>query len=244
MSRLPTSHRWIKSHFEPPKNMYNQSSTEDVGQRFENRKRTPIACRSCRKRKTICQVDLTGYQTPCYRCARLGLTCEYLAVADDPEASSSSYAGPSESSPTESEYSTAYLLNDLRASYHYGSPTQPDSATAHVTSDLVHGTSEMVDPAMSVPFYHHGWVQPALSLGNFPVFPQPDHYIPRPIPESVVYEAASMQTFMALSPASSMSQRTRDIPNQRSILQQMYQLSSQCCYCHSQACKCNIFGEY
>ncbi|KAJ7579816.1 hypothetical protein C8J56DRAFT_897089 [Mycena floridula] len=203
--------------------MYDQSSTKDVGQRFKKRTRTRIACCACRKRKIKCQVqDRNSYQNPCHRCARLDLICEYLPVADDPEASSSSSAGLSEFSPTEPECPTAYLVNDSRASDLYGSQTYPDPATVHFTSVLVHGTSKMIAPALSVPPYYHGCVQ-ALALENHPVFPQPDHYVRRPVPESVIYEAASMQTFMALSRSASIAQR-REIPNQRNILQQMFQL--------------------
>ncbi|KAJ7579853.1 hypothetical protein C8J56DRAFT_897128 [Mycena floridula] len=211
-----------KNPFEPPQNlisMYDQSSAENTGQRLKKKRtRTRIACCVCRKRKIRCHVDRNSYQNPCYRCARLDLTCEYLTVADDPEASSSSSAGPSESSPTEPELPTAYQLSDSRASDLYGSQTHPDPTTAQYTS-------EMVDPTMRTLLYHHGSIQPALGLGSYPLFPQPDHYVHRPVPESVIYEAASMQRFMALSRASSMSQPTQDIPNQRNILQQMYQPS-------------------
>ncbi|KAJ7619719.1 hypothetical protein FB45DRAFT_1096180 [Roridomyces roridus] len=53
------------------------------------RKRTPIACIHCRKRKIKCKAT-NGYDKPCERCTRRKFDCEYISVAEESERSPAS----------------------------------------------------------------------------------------------------------------------------------------------------------
>ncbi|KAJ7579818.1 hypothetical protein C8J56DRAFT_897091 [Mycena floridula] len=207
--------------------MHKNSSAKDVVPKSDKRSRTPIACSACRRRKIKCQIDRDSYQKQCHRCARLKLTCEYLAVAEDTEASPSS-DGSSEPSnspntSTDPESSISYIPSDNRTSYIYRPQTRPELASAYCTSDPAPGTSQMIEPATREPLYDHGYAVSVQGLGNHPrqILPQYYQHVPRPVPESVVYEAETMQTFQALS---RLSPRRED-RDQRIILQQMYQPS-------------------
>ncbi|KAF8192759.1 hypothetical protein K438DRAFT_856887 [Mycena galopus ATCC 62051] len=46
------------------------------------RRRTNVACTSCRKRKIKCITFDDPQQEPCERCARRGLACRYTTVGD------------------------------------------------------------------------------------------------------------------------------------------------------------------
>ncbi|KAJ7579806.1 hypothetical protein C8J56DRAFT_897080 [Mycena floridula] len=207
--------------------MYNHSNTADVVQRRKKRSRNPIACSACRKRKIKCQVDHQSYSNPCYRCVQLNLPCEYIPISEDPEAASLS-GGSSQPSPIpDQKLSTSIIPSDNRTSYFHRSPHQPEHATTYFTSDPVPGTSQMIDPGTSALLYRQNYVQPAQRSGSpaIQTFPHTADYIHRPVPESVVHEAANMQTFMALSRSSSTFPRQED-PDLQIILQQMYQPSS------------------
>ncbi|KAJ7122448.1 hypothetical protein C8R44DRAFT_736140 [Mycena epipterygia] len=49
---------------------------------FRKRRRVHIACRHCRRRKIKCVITEESPDKPCERCAKRGLRCEYISVAN------------------------------------------------------------------------------------------------------------------------------------------------------------------
>ncbi|KAG7097061.1 hypothetical protein E1B28_004449 [Marasmius oreades] len=70
------------------------------------RRRAPMACRNCRKRKIKCVTNEDPPHNPCERCTRKGLHCEYVAVGDETPPSSPN--GPPPNSPPHSTTGQAY----------------------------------------------------------------------------------------------------------------------------------------
>ncbi|KAJ7579819.1 hypothetical protein C8J56DRAFT_1030297 [Mycena floridula] len=223
--------------------MYINSSPEDVVKRLGVRKppRTPTACSACRKRKIKCQVDRENFRKPCSRCAQLNLTCEYIAVAEDPSTSSS---GPSEPSKRRDQ-SISSLPTNSTISYIYRPHSRADPALSQSISYPAYGASELSNSDNGGLSHSQQRVD---GLGYSAIFPDQNHhpsFQSFPIPQPAVYDTRAMETFMASSHASSTMQHAAYNYDTEGFLQQMYHPSSpsQCSYCYNAPCICSNFGE-
>ncbi|KAJ7586970.1 hypothetical protein C8J56DRAFT_1083086 [Mycena floridula] len=196
--------------------MYSSPRPHDVRQPLIKRGRTPLACSACRKRKIKCHADLENYTDPCKRCARLKLTCEYIAVADDPNITSPS------SLDALAEPSPIYLQKDNTTSHIYHHQSRIDLAITHASPAYRKG--ETFDTSNSSTSCGQGGVQSSQTVAYPPVqiFPQQNPYVHQPVPESMSYEAMNMQTSMALNRGSTSTQDQNN-PNLWKVMQPMYQ---------------------
>ncbi|KAF8198764.1 hypothetical protein K438DRAFT_693563 [Mycena galopus ATCC 62051] len=96
----------------------------------QKRRRTIIACSCCRRRKIRCITSEQPPINPCTHCKRKSLNCEYVAVADPEDYSSSSPRSPP--------------AGDILADPN--SPLQPTSWTPPVTSVSFCGTPPHFSP--------------------------------------------------------------------------------------------------
>ncbi|KAJ7575560.1 hypothetical protein C8J56DRAFT_1063157 [Mycena floridula] len=207
--------------------MFINSSPEDVLQRLKKPPRIPIACRGCRKRKVKCEVDKKNSKKPCKRCAQRHLTCEYIAVAEDPDAASSSSSSSSQTPPKirkelPSCNTTSYIYRPQSHSPSrnlFDDPGYGSEETNFYTAGLFYANSSGSSSNSSLD-------RSSGTLDRPSTFPNHDYiHLPLPVPQHLAYETASMQAFMALSRSSSTLQR-RDDFNPKNILHQIYQQPS------------------
>ncbi|KAF8145743.1 hypothetical protein K438DRAFT_1781658 [Mycena galopus ATCC 62051] len=63
---------------------------------FLTRRRVIIACTNCRKRKIRCVTPEDPPQHPCNRCAKKGLKCQYITIANQRDEASTNRSAPLE----------------------------------------------------------------------------------------------------------------------------------------------------
>ncbi|KAF9263496.1 hypothetical protein L218DRAFT_999379 [Marasmius fiardii PR-910] len=88
------------------------------------RRRAPMACRNCRKRKIKCVTNEDPPHNPCERCTRKGLHCEYVAVGDETPPSSPN--GPPPNSPPHPTASQGYNSYGLQSHQQSQSSAYPN----------------------------------------------------------------------------------------------------------------------
>ncbi|KAJ7485961.1 hypothetical protein FB451DRAFT_1231521 [Mycena latifolia] len=102
------------------------------------RKRTSIACSSCRKRKIKCMPSSNDPHDPCARCLRRGFRCEYVTVSEQQQD-----ASESSTSRTGAPYTLSPLSHEL----------DPPTRTAFGASSPI-GGFEPSSPCAYAPYLH------------------------------------------------------------------------------------------
>ncbi|KAJ7599491.1 hypothetical protein C8J56DRAFT_1040375 [Mycena floridula] len=197
--------------------MFINSSPADVIQRLNKPPRSPVACRACRKRKVKCEIDEKNPQNPCKRCSHRQLTCEYITVAEDPDAAISSSPRPSDSSvPIKQETPSSNMTSYIRRP-----PSQRQTGAGNLYQNDPAYRSQEMKFYTSEPFQNNAsnFPQPSRPTGH-PSLQQ--NHLPRPVPQYVVDEALTMQNFMNMGWSSPTTER-RDNLDPNNMFQPMYQ---------------------
>ncbi|KAF8173342.1 hypothetical protein K438DRAFT_1980890 [Mycena galopus ATCC 62051] len=153
---------------------------------FLTRRRVIIACTHCRKRKIRCLTPEDPPQNPCNRCAKKGLHCEYITIADQRDESSITKSAPVESRSSDSGSPPIGSLR--RTSFNASRPVDPSW-----DGNSQGGPSTMPPPGHSIPgslhrfqpyrtqsaVYNSDQYNRAYQMPNLPLTMQPDPYLSR-----------------------------------------------------------------
>lgn len=142
-----------------------------------SRKRTEMACSTCRQRKIKCE---SNKPHPCKNCQEKGKACEYMSVADDPKAATPSRSSPpAQSFATSSSNSPAYSPPPGTSVHHsrtYSNGSTPQRLS-QTSSSRSYGQSSWPSSTQYPP-YDRGHIQsPSLhdaAYGSQPSYPYLD----------------------------------------------------------------------
>ncbi|KAJ7184971.1 hypothetical protein C8R46DRAFT_1300679 [Mycena filopes] len=161
-------------------------------------RRTLLACRNCRQKKTRCITTEQPPTHPCQNCQAKGLTCEYIAVPDSVPSS----PDPSDSDPQESQASSSSSHDHRRRSAAYGPPLllHPAPGSFPVNTPYTYAPSHAPAPVpyqpppLLHPMHHARQHQPVASSSRR------RHHPPPVAPHHHSYEvqAAHAQQYLAM----------------------------------------------
>ncbi|KAJ7164473.1 hypothetical protein C8R46DRAFT_1278822 [Mycena filopes] len=157
------------------------------------RNRVYIACRACRKRKAKCISDDYA-DSPCERCVRKNLRCEYITVADEQSGSKTSPPPSTRPGNHRAPYpSQPPPIAQAAAQSAYG-PVHP-----HASANLTPGASSHTYSATD---HHQPQIPPA--AGHGPYYPPPQGYnVPPPLAYANVNRSAASNSAVFQATSSS-----------------------------------------
>ncbi|KAJ6452482.1 hypothetical protein C8R45DRAFT_1113037 [Mycena sanguinolenta] len=115
---------------------------------FLTRRRVIIACTHCRKRKIRCLTPEDPPQNPCDRCAKKGLKCEYVTIANQRDEASTNKTAPIERrrqaspSPPAGPRHANYSHSSRPIDPHWGGNAGHDHWTPHTHAHELNPSSE------------------------------------------------------------------------------------------------------
>ncbi|KAJ7451328.1 hypothetical protein FB451DRAFT_1186270 [Mycena latifolia] len=147
--------------------MAHQSPSQSALATFPMKRRAPVACVNCRKRKVKCIPPADSPHNPCERCTRRSLQCEYRSVADEVSLYNSSRDGSS-MNPVQTATPGLYMRPPIQShggQREFGAVSSPHSSAAH--SNTSHFYSPTTPPTPAYPYMPNALHHPHQIYGGF-----------------------------------------------------------------------------